>query len=247
MKRREAGVTLIEMLVAITLLSLLSVGMVMAIQVGLSAYTRTESKLMANRRAAGAQKILQEELEGMVPASVMCGAGGQSGAGTRAIFFQGASDSIWMVSTFSLQQGWRGQAQILQLFVIPGDQNGGVRLVVNEIPYSGSRAAAPLCINTMNVPNSIGKLPVFGPPRASPNSFVLADKLAYCRFSYFSPAPGMYQPPAWQPTWAAKGWPLAIRIDMAPLTPDASRLQPITVTAPIHIRRDTEKNYVLPY
>jgi prepilin-type N-terminal cleavage/methylation domain-containing protein len=246
MKRAEAGVTLIELLVAVSLLSLLSVGMVMAIQVGLSAYTRTESKLMANRRAAGAQKVLQEELEGMIPAYVMCG-GGPAGPGTRAVLFQGLPDSVWMVSAFSLQQGWRGQAQILQLFVIPGDESGGVRLVVNEIPYSGPRAAGPMCTNTVNVPNTIAKLAVFGAPRPSPNSFVLADKLAYCRFSYFSPAPGLYEPPAWRPNWAAKGWPLAVRIEMAPLAPDASRLQPITVTAPIHIRRDSETNYVSPY
>jgi hypothetical protein len=30
---------------------------------------------------------------------------------------------------------------------------------------------------------------------------------------------------------------------MAPLHPDPSRIQPITVTAPIHIRRDPEKKY----
>ena len=59
MRRREAGVTLIELTVAVTLLSLLSLGMVMAMRVGLSAYAKTESKLMDNRRVAGAQRIAQ--------------------------------------------------------------------------------------------------------------------------------------------------------------------------------------------
>ena len=51
-----------------------------------------------------------------------------------------------LVSTFSLQQAWRGQPQILELFVIPGEDGNGVRLVVNEIPYagpSGGRSAVP--------------------------------------------------------------------------------------------------------
>jgi len=140
MRRREAGVTLIELLVAVTLLSLLSLGMVMAMRVALAAYAKTETKLMDNRRVAGAQRMVQQELEGMLPAFVLCGANSQGATGSRAVLFQGAANSLWMVSTFSLQQGWRGQPQILQLFVIPGEDSG-VRLVVNEIPYTGARGA----------------------------------------------------------------------------------------------------------
>jgi prepilin-type N-terminal cleavage/methylation domain-containing protein len=238
----EAGVTLIEVLVAVTLLSLLSVGMAMAMRVGLSAYSKTQSKLMDNRRIAGAQRIVQSELEGLIPAYVLCGAG-QGGPGTPAVLFQGAQDGMWMVSAFSLQQGWRGQPQILQLFVMPGDE-GGVRLMVNEIPYTGPRGAGQYCTGTVAIPNVISRLPVMVPTRASAQTFVLADKLAFCRFSYYSPSNQMYQPPAWQAAWAAKGgWPLAVRIDMAPAQSDPSRLQPISATAPLHIRRDPDKVY----
>jgi len=246
MRRREAGVTLIEVLVAVTLLSLLSLGMVMAIRVGLAAYSKTETKLMENRRVAGAQRIVLSELEGMVPAFVMCGANGTGAGGQRAVLFEGVPQSLWMVSTFSLQQGWRGQPQILQLYVIPGE-DAGVRLVVNEIPYTGSVGAAQYCAGTTNIPNSISRLAQMIPLATTSQTFVLADKLAYCRFSYFAPAPGLYDPPAWQPVWLAKGWPLAVRIDMAPESADPSRLQPITVTAPLHIRRDPEKVYTDEY
>jgi len=243
MNRGEAGVTLIEVLVAVTLFSLLSLGMVMAMNIGLAAYSKTESKLMDNRRVVGAQRILQSELEGMLPAYALCGANAQGGPGTRAVLFQGATDGMWMVSTFSLQQGWRGQAQILALFVIPDDE-GGVRLVVNEIPYTGPRGAGQYCTGIVNVSGSISPLAQMPAPRATPQTFVLADKLAYCRFSYYTPSPLVYgPPPTWQPTWAAKGWPQAVRIEMAPSKADPSRLQPITVTAPIHIRRNPEKMY----
>ena len=63
----RSGVTLIEVLLAMTLLSLLSVGMAVAMHVGLSALAKTDTKLMANRRVAGAQRILESELEGMIP------------------------------------------------------------------------------------------------------------------------------------------------------------------------------------
>jgi len=241
MRRREAGVTLIEMVVAVTLLSMLSVGMVMAIRVGLSAYAKTQSKLMDNRRVAGAQRIAQQELEGLLPAFVMCGANNSGATGVKAILFQGLPDSLWMVSTFSVEQGWRGQPQILQLFVMPGQT--GVRLVVNEIPYTGARGAAPYCTDTVAIPGTISKLAQMLPPRAGASTFVLSDQLAYCRFLYLTPSDVLQEPPTWKPTWNAKGWPLAVRIEMAPVSADPSRLQPITVTAPLHIRRDPEKVY----
>ena len=247
MRRREAGVTLVEIMVAITLLSLLSLGMVLAIRGGLSAYARTEDKLMYDRRIAGAQRILQQELEGLIPTFVLCGAGA-GGPGARAVLFQGAPDHMWLASTFSLNHGWRGQPQILTLFVIPGEEGEGVRLVLNEMPYNGPAGAGQYCTGTANISGTIVPLAQFLPPRSSPKSFVLADKLAYCRFLYYTPG-GMYSnaPPTWQSDWHGKGWPYAIRVDMAPLAANPSQLQPISVTAPIHIRRDADKVYVNEY
>jgi hypothetical protein len=71
---------------------------------------------------------------------------------------------------------------------------------------------------------------------------VLADQLAYCRFSYLMtpPLPGnghRFQPPQWMTSATGNGWPTAIRVEMAPLEADPSRLQPVTVTAPIRIHR----------
>src|ERR1039458_4398089 len=172
-RRATAGVTLMELLIAISLLSLLSVGLLFALRIGLTAYSKTQSRLMDNRRLAGAQRILEQELEGMVPVVAMCGAGAEGG-GTRSAFFQGEPQTMRLVSTFSLQGAWRGQVQILEIFVIPGADGRGVRLVVNELPYPGPLAVGKICLGQ-------GK---FLPASPSPNSFVLADKLAFCRFSY---------------------------------------------------------------
>jgi prepilin-type N-terminal cleavage/methylation domain-containing protein len=75
MKRSARGVTLLELLIAVTLLSLLSVAMFTAMRIGLSAFTKADDKLMMNRRTAGAQRILQSQLEGLVPAMALCGVG----------------------------------------------------------------------------------------------------------------------------------------------------------------------------
>jgi general secretion pathway protein J len=241
--RRESGTTLIEVLIAVTLLSLLSVGMLTAMRVGLQAFSKTNDKLMDNRRVAGAQRVVQEELEGMMPVVAPCGElPGNTPAKTA--FFEGQPQSVRLVSTFSLQQGWRGPPQILELFVIPGEEGRGVRLVVNEIPYTGPAGTGRLCIGRTRDPATGSSMAVFAPVQAGPNSFVLADKLAYCRFSYFTVPLDRNVMPRWTPQWTYSGWPYAVRIEMAPLDPDPSRLQPIAVTAPIHIHRSPEIQYV---
>ena len=228
MKRRnQAGVTLMELLIAVTLLSMVMLGMLFALRIGLNAYSKTQQHLMDDRRVAGAQRILTEEIEGMIPLQANCGGGGLTP------FFEGQPDRMRLISTFSLQQAWRGQPQILELFVIPGE-NGGVRLVVNEIPYVHPQQAGKLCV-------SPGK---YLPVSAGPTSFVLADKLAFCRFSYQWQKDDMLTYPEWAPIFLGRTWPVAVRIQMAPMEPDYSKLQPITVTAPLRIHRIPEIPYV---
>jgi general secretion pathway protein J len=234
-RQPERGVTLLELLIAVTLLSLLSVAMFTAMRIGLSAFTKADDKLMMNRRVAGAQRILHSELEGIVPAMALCGVGPENNGGTRFTFFQGEPAALRLVSTFSLQEGWRGRPQILEIFVIPGEERG-VRLVVNEIPYSGSLGAGRLC-------GVREGLPQFLPVRAGPQSFVLADKLAFCRFSYLGPAPDVNQPDIWTPIWKRTVLPMAVRIEMAPLEADASQVQPTSLTAPIYLHRNPEIPY----
>jgi hypothetical protein len=81
-------------------------------------------------------------------------------------------------------------------------------------------------------------LPQFIPVQASEKSFVLADKLAYCRFSYEWEILDKNQPPK-PPVWSATAlnnmWPMAIRVEMAPMVPNPAILQPLTITAPVHI------------
>jgi prepilin-type N-terminal cleavage/methylation domain-containing protein len=244
----QRGVTLIELLVSMTLLSLLSVGLLMALRMGVGAYGKTQAKLMDNRRVAGAQRILEEQIEGMMPVLALCG------GTTKAAFFQGEPQVMRLVSTFSLQQAWRGHPQILEVFVIPGEDNRGVRLVVNEIPYTGAAGAGQLCAGAgaggsgaggsgAGGPGAGGPGLHFAPVSPRPNSFVLADKLAYCRFSYLTPPTEANVAPAWLPIWAGKTWPMGIRVDMAPVEPDPSRLQPIAFTAPIRLHRDPEIPY----
>ena len=241
-RRSTAGVTLMEVLIAVTLLSLLTVGMAMAMRVGFNAFAKTDGKLMDNRRVAGAQRILEQEIGGMMPIVLPCLGGADAAGGARFALFQGEPQVMRLASAFSLQQAWRGQPQILELFVIPGDDGRGVRLVVNEIPYHPV-AAGRLCAGFVADPNGAG-LTHYLPPRTSEHSFVLADKLAYCRFSYLQhPVPDITLPQLWLPNLAYQGWPQAVRVEMAPLEGDPSLLQPTSITVPLRVYRAPEIQY----
>lgn len=240
----QSGVTLIEVLIAVTLLSLLMLGMLFAMRIGLTTFAKTDSKLMINRRVAGAQRILDEELEGLMPVTLASCGKVVLGSPSGLALFQGQAQAMRLVSSFSLQQAWRGQPQVLELFVIGGDDGRGVRLVVNETAYSPLAAGAE-CLGMEADPTNGTPVARFAPPQVSNHSFVLADRLAYCRFSYLAKIrPAILTAPTWLPAAPGGGWPLAIRVEMAPLEPNPSQLEPITVTAPIYVHRSPEVAYV---
>jgi prepilin-type N-terminal cleavage/methylation domain-containing protein len=239
---RQAGLTLLEVIIAVTLVSMLSTGILMAMRVALDALQRANSKLMDNRRVSGAQRVLEQQIAGFMPVQTTC-AGSQDAVPTPIVFFQGAPQSMRMVSTYSLQEAWRGHPLILEFQVVPGVEGQGVRLVVNEIPYTSAMAGL-MCIGLTPDPQLGGNIPRFLPIQVGPQSFVLGDKLAWCRFSYLEPAKPPQVTEHWRPDWVKTRWPLAIRVEMAPLIDNPSRLRPLTITAAVRISRSPDITYI---
>ena len=127
--------------------------------------------------------------------------------------------------------------QILELQIIPGEEGRGVRLVVNEIVYTGPRSAGAFCLGPGPDPELGVVTQRFVPISVGPRSFVLADRLASCQFSYQEriPAPPFER---WRPNWILPDkWPLGIRIEMVSLATDPVSLKPVTVTASVHVDR----------
>ena len=124
-RRGNSGLTLMEVLIAVSLLSLLSIGMLIALRVSLGALGKTNTKLIDNRRVAGTQRILEQEIAGFVPVMALCGpTPGPNGPKERTPFFQGEPQAMRFVSTYSLEEAWRGSPQILEFSVIPREDDG---------------------------------------------------------------------------------------------------------------------------
>ena len=224
----EAGVTLIEILIAISLLSLLSVGMLISMRIGFNTMEKVDSRLVSDRRVSYARRIVEDEISGYMYTF----AAFHPKPDTSAIvpFNQWEPQTMRFVTAYSLQDAWRGRPQIAALQVIPGADGRGVRLIVNETPYTGPEQAGQ-AIASIDPDLRVN----FTPVAAGDQSFVLADRLSFCRFSYLQPLPAApFQ--IWRPDWVQRQrLPQGVRIEMGPLDTSPADLHVSTVTVALHV------------
>lgn len=220
-RRASRGFTLIEMMIAVTLVSAILAGLLMAMRTGLTAYQKINQRLEDNRRAMGLDQALHRQLGGMMPVTAACGIGG-----AKLAVFDGAPGWMRFVSSSSMAEGARGYPRIVE-YLVDQDPHGGVRLMMNERIYSGPSSILPLCPNQ-----------AFLPAALTPQSFEMAGKLAYCRFSYRAPMQESPVGAEWFPAWQNPNLPRAVRIEMMPLNPNPAQLPMLTVNVPVHVTRD---------
>ena len=236
----ESGVTLIEILIAVSLLSLLSVGMLVAMRLGFTTMDKTDARLVTNRRVANSRQIIENEINGFIPSVAWYR---PTPVQTIALnFLQVESANMRFVTSYSLDNAWRGRPQIAVLQVIPGDKNEGVRLIVNETPYTGPDQAGRQ-IASLEPGVTGGTVIHYAEVLPGSQSFVLADRLRFCRFSYLETR---FQPPfqVWRPDWVSPGLlPKAVRIEMAPLEQKNGELRISTVTVPLPVNRPPGATY----
>jgi prepilin-type N-terminal cleavage/methylation domain-containing protein len=220
-KLRQRGFTLMELMVSITLVAAIATGMLMAMRGGLLSLNRIQSRLDQNRAALGIQRILTTQLGGVMPVRTACN--GQY----SPVAFRGGPAALQMVSTFSISEGTRGAAHIVEYQVLP-DDNGTVKLMVYERLYTGPPSTSGFCGEDIAI-------------QGSPQFLTAARHLAYCRFSYHQMDPdAQFRGGNWIPVWGFPDLPSAVRIDMAPAYADATRLPVLAVTAQVRTNRSIE-------
>lgn len=238
MKDRRAGVTLLELLIAVSLVGLLSLGMLMAMRVGLDALSRTRQRQADRRRLLVAQRILEMQIEGLMAVVADCRSAPQAPP-TRVLFFQGEPLSMRFVTSYSIAEAHRGLPRIVEFHVMPLEHERGVRLIVNERPYAGPDSTGALCLG----PDPQGPGLRFVPIEPGPGSFVLADRLARCQFSYQRVNPAGEPPLTWVPRWTDPFLPSAIRVLIEPLDPDERLVPVVSWVVPVRV----QKNPLVPY
>jgi hypothetical protein len=216
----ERGVTFLELIISITLVAAIVAGLLVAMRGSLLTFERVNGRLEEDTRRMRMSQALERQIGGMIPSMGACGA-------ARAPVFNGDAQSLRFVSSYSLEEGARGYARLVEYQVEP-DPQGGVRLMMNEHVYAGPATTGPLCASN-----------VFLPVQIDAQSIEAAGRLAYCRISYREFVPD--NPPAgnWVTMWKRPDLPSAVRIEMAPLAGSEPSLPVMTLNVPIHILRET--------
>jgi len=207
-RQSQAGMTLIELLLAVTLFGAISASMGVVLNVAFTSMNKIDAKVDFNRRIIASQRVLDQTLQGLIPVTTRCG--------TIPAGILGLPSGMRFVSSYSLTEGARGRLQIVELFGATSP-NGGFRLLLNERPYFGKASLTMACAEPFNV---------------TPNSFVLADRLSKCNFNYRRIDSESLQE-LWMVAWTYAEWPSAVRIDMAPQRLEPNQIQPGIVFAPI--------------
>ena len=229
-QRNERGFTLIELMISVTLVAAIATGMLWSMRTSLLTLEKVDARLDSNRREVSVEQILSRELQGVMPVTGECRsfAGGIMG---HTPAFMGTEQSLVLVSSYSMAEGARGFPRVLQYQVVPSDR-GGVRLIVNESLYTGPTSLQPVCLEHAPAPAFV-----------APQSFILADRLAYCRIAYQEYLPITPAQQHWLPFWNRPDLPAAIHIDMRPLIPDPASLPQLSATVPIHVTRQVQAPY----
>jgi prepilin-type N-terminal cleavage/methylation domain-containing protein len=230
--RVERGVTLLEMLIAITLVAGLSTGMLMAMRTSLLTYEKTARKLESNRRFVKAQQILSSQIGAVMPVQGICPAGESPNLAVPS-FLSGLADRLRLVSSYSIAEGARGYPQIVEYRVLPGER-GTVQLIATEHAYTGPQSTVAYCAGT----------PAVSLPASATGSYVLADHLAFCRFSYHEPYnQNTFLETPWLPLWDRPVLPAGVRIEMQAAAPEKGGLPVLGITVPIRVSRDPAAGY----
>ena len=217
----QAGVTLIELIIAITLVAAIAGGMLTAMQTSLASLQKTQGRLEENRRTMAVQQTILRQIGSLIPVMGECA---QAGGGSNRIpALAGTPDSLHLVTAYSLAEGFRGYPRIVHLQVRP-ESGGTVRLLMNEFIYSGPASLAEVCAGAPFV--------------EGPQTVVLATGLAFARFFYHERIPGILDAGAWLPGWNRIPLPSAIRFETMPRDPNPSRLPMVSLHIPIRITRE---------
>ncbi|HEY7333653.1 MAG TPA: prepilin-type N-terminal cleavage/methylation domain-containing protein [Bryobacteraceae bacterium] len=142
--RDERGVTLVELVIAITLVAAIITGLLFAMKTSLLTYQKLDARLDEDTRTMRISQALERQISGLIPVVRDCPA------------LRGDQESVRFVSGYSLAEGSRGYPRVIEYRVVP-DPAGGVRLMMNERLYSGPCSPGPVEIDAQSI-EAAGKL-----------------------------------------------------------------------------------------
>ncbi len=198
LRESEGGFTLLEMLIAVTLVALMAVGLWAVFTISIRSWSRGTQFIDANQRHRSILDMVRKQL---ASAYGLYGEAEQEEteqgtASTAVLIFSGGQDSLRFISLNSLQFQ-ESPGLTLVSYEVARDPQGDYALVEKEARYLGQAPGEEIAV----IQNRA--IPIF-------------ENLSSCIFEYFDPGSGD-NPPRWVREWNAQDMgqlPLAVSMTM---------------------------------
>ena len=222
--RLEGGFTLLELLVSMTVVSLLSVTILFGWRIAAGAWGRANQLIEEQRRIAATHQLLEDQMAEMFSYTPWL----QRGATT--VFFQGERQTARFLSRYSLANRSRSGLYRIE-YQIAEASDGTHELLMNELPLWNPDDSGLLLVGAEQ--NPAGPLLRFAPFERGPETRVLLEGLLDSHFEYYRPQ-GPAGSGGWVTEWISRGneLPRAMAIRMTATT-GSRPLPPVSIVATI--------------
>jgi len=191
--RATRGVTLIELLVVITLLGLVSLGLLFSMRVGVSAWQRANARMSADRAVVAASDLLAAQLGGARARTI---GWGQREQRISFVYFEGRADRLRFLTDYSVASRTRGGTWLAEYW-FQSNAAKECRLLYNETNVRSEDDVAPT-IEQAGF-NTNGLYVNFRGAVAGPSTRILYNNLRDCSFQYLIEPPNL--PVYWGEAW----------------------------------------------
>ncbi|GEM_PF-3692430 len=194
-RRSQRGVTLVELLAAITLLGFVSLALLFAMRIGVNAWQHGDRRMAADRSVVAAADLISAQLGDARAHNV---GWGPLERRVSFLLFDGAADRLQFITHNSVAARERGGWWLAEYW-FEHDARNNCRLLYNEYPFQSDADAAAV-VDQVG-PGANGLLAVqYRAPRISANTRVLYTGIHDCAFEYLIE-------PQDQPVYWGKFWP----------------------------------------
>ncbi|MBI4465014.1 MAG: prepilin-type N-terminal cleavage/methylation domain-containing protein [Acidobacteria bacterium] len=188
---KAAGFTLLELLVSITIVSLLATVVLFGWRIAISSWQKASSRLEEERTVFATHLLLQEQMASMAPYQT------RTAQGLREFFFQGEPQAARFVSRYSLVHRARAGLYLIE-YQIATQPDGTQQLLLNEYPVNSSAGLGGRILGAEML--SGGRVLQFAAFEQGPQTVGLLEGMQEIRMEYYR-AGAFSQPGAWVDQW----------------------------------------------
>ena len=189
-----SGVTLVELLVVITLLGFVSLALLFAMRVGVTAWQHANARMSADRAVVAASDLLAAQLGGARPRRV---GWGERERRVAFLYFEGRPDRLRFLTDYSVATRTRGGVWLAEYWFEHNASNE-CRLLYNESSWRSDDDAASTVDQV--VQEAAGISVTFRAAVKGPATRILYSGLHDCSFEYLIEP--IDRPVFWSPGWA---------------------------------------------